>query len=265
MYYSASFAVLHHLQRAQRAQCERPFYTSGVSWLDNSSAKVLPSWPRYFKLLHNVVKEQKTITRLNYVPNVKVQIGQRFGRLIVVKRLQNDEHGGSVFDCRCDCGTAHHPVRGAFLSRKIPIKSCGCSRADHLARIHGIRRRGWGEAAKHAAYAQTKQSAKARGYEWKISEDKFHELAQQACRYCGSPPSNETAPRYGRYGTYRYNGIDRQDSTKGYVEGNMVPCCWRCNRAKCNMTLQEFLDWAGRLYAHSARSYSNDTTSDFEI
>jgi hypothetical protein len=209
-----------------------------------------------------VVKNGKRLSG-SIVPNVKVQPGQRYGRLLVVKRLQNDDKGRSVFLCCCDCKN-EVPVRGSFMSRPNGTRSCGCSRADHLARIHGICRRGWGEAAKHATYLQTKGSAVKRGLTWNITEDQFHSLAQQVCRYCGCPPSNMTAPRYGRYGTYRYNGIDRIDSSKGYSAENCGTSCWICNRAKNSMTEAKFMAWVKRVCAHSASSYGNDTT-DFEI
>lgn len=188
------------------------------------------------------------------MPNVKVKPGQRYGRLVVAERLQNDDHSRSVFLCLCDCGNKH-PVRGSFLTRKNGTRSCGCSHTDHLARIHKVCHRGWGEAAKHAAYLQTKGSATKRGHAWDLSEVQFHTLAQQPCRYCGRPPSNMTAPRYGRYGTYTYSGIDRIDSEKGYSVGNCATCCWTCNRAKNSMSEKDFMAWVKQVYDHSARSY----------
>jgi hypothetical protein len=35
--------------------------------------------------------------------------------------------------------------------------------------------------------------------------------------------------------------IDRLDNTKGYIPGNVVFCLWCINRAKSNMTEEEFL------------------------
>ena len=37
------------------------------------------------------------------------------------------------------------------------------------------------------------------------------------------------------------NGIDRLDSTQGYVNGNCVTCCGRCNEAKMSEDLSEFV------------------------
>ena len=46
------------------------------------------------------------------------------------------------------------------------------------------------------------------------------------------------------------NGIDRIDSSKGYVKGNVVTSCKYCNTAKNTMTQQEFKEWIVRVYEH---------------
>lgn len=38
------------------------------------------------------------------------------------------------------------------------------------------------------------------------------------------------------------NGIDRVDNDKGYVPGNVSPCCWVCNIAKGTMSLDEWAE-----------------------
>jgi len=32
------------------------------------------------------------------------------------------------------------------------------------------------------------------------------------------------------------------DSTKGYIEGNCLPCCASCNRAKRDSTAEEYIN-----------------------
>jgi len=46
------------------------------------------------------------------------------------------------------------------------------------------------------------------------------------------------------------NGIDRINSNIGYIEGNVVPCCKHCNRAKNTMSDSEFREWIKKIYAH---------------
>jgi len=50
--------------------------------------------------------------------------GQRFGRLVVIKRVENDKHKKPKWKCMCDCGNIKI-VLGAILKRG-ESKSCGC-------------------------------------------------------------------------------------------------------------------------------------------
>jgi hypothetical protein len=48
--------------------------------------------------------------------------GQRFGRLVVIKRYGSDGH--VIWKCRCDCGKSHN-VRSNHLRLGL-VQSCGC-------------------------------------------------------------------------------------------------------------------------------------------
>src|SRR3990172_10612067 len=54
--------------------------------------------------------------------------GQRFGRLVVLNIVPNDNHR-TTWLCICDCGNKH-TVRGDILKRG-KSKSCGCLREEH--------------------------------------------------------------------------------------------------------------------------------------
>ena len=52
--------------------------------------------------------------------------GQKFGKLTVIKRVENDKHGQVMWLCECDCG-CNSVVMGYNLKREH-TKSCGkCS------------------------------------------------------------------------------------------------------------------------------------------
>jgi len=50
--------------------------------------------------------------------------GKRFGRLTVLRRGPNDNHGKAMWVCRCDC-EKEVKVNGASLVRSL-TQSCGC-------------------------------------------------------------------------------------------------------------------------------------------
>lgn len=56
--------------------------------------------------------------------------GQRFGKLVVIKRDTNDIHNKARFICQCDCGNITS-VRGSHLTSG-KIVSCGCNKNNKL-------------------------------------------------------------------------------------------------------------------------------------
>ena len=60
----------------------------------------------------------------------KVEIGNRYGRLIVVERAESNKHSKSLWKCLCDCGNVKIIV-GSHL-RGGYTKSCGCLRIEKL-------------------------------------------------------------------------------------------------------------------------------------
>lgn len=90
-----------------------------------------------------------------------------------------------------------------------------------------------------------KHNAKNAGREFDLDPEEVVKLIQLPCHYCGCSPSNHWKTAWGSEADY--NGLDRVDNSKGYVEGNVVPCCYTCNGAKSSMSVEDFLAWIDRL------------------
>lgn len=90
-------------------------------------------------------------------------------------------------------------------------------------------------------YSHQRAKAKYRGHDWNLSIQSWYKLVKSDCYLCGSRPSNVFKPVKddGKcFGTsFVYNGLDRTDNTKGYIDGNVAPCCSRCNAIKSNQSL----------------------------
>jgi len=56
--------------------------------------------------------------------------GNRYGRLIVLKRVENDKHGSTRWSCRCDCGN-EKVISGSNLRSGKTI-SCGCFNSERI-------------------------------------------------------------------------------------------------------------------------------------
>lgn len=95
-----------------------------------------------------------------------------------------------------------------------------------------------GESGFNLLFSSYKHKALLRGFEFSLTRDEFKELTTKNCAYCQRPPSQERRTHTGV--PYLYTGVDRIDSARGYVVGNVAPCCLYCNRSKSDMPLDEW-------------------------
>lgn len=70
------------------------------------------------------------------------------------------------------------------------------------------------------------RSAKARDLSWEITTDQFMSFFNLPCEYCGDLIEGV--------------GIDRVDSSIGYIQSNLVPCCSLCNIMKMHLDYEVF-------------------------
>lgn len=161
------------------------------------------------------------------------ETANRHGRLVVIKRAESKQTA-ACWLCKCDCG-AECVVRGGNLRT-----GSGCLRRPP------------GAALRHL-FANLRSRAKERGYKWALTREQFAHLTRQDCFYCGVEPRQIRRVETGRNGKpYVYNGLDRVDNERGYVLGNVVPCCGDCNYAKRFRTPEEFEAWIHRVHERLA-------------
>jgi len=172
------------------------------------------------------------------------KLHDRYFRLEIIGEAKRTKRS-RVIIARCDCGT----------TKNIPayhwgkIRSCGCYQDDTKHNRKPKLALPQGEAARRNVIHSYKVGAKTRGLEFALTDEHLNCLFQDNCHYCGSSPSFVRRGR-GGYGDYTYNGMDRLDNSKGYVEDNVVSCCFICNRAKLDLPLDQFLAWVKRLSHH---------------
>lgn len=97
----------------------------------------------------------------------------------------------------------------------------------------------------HRAVTTYRRNAKAAGRAFELTEEAAAAYFNAPCAYCGT--------------TTEGLGIDRVDSSKGYVEGNMVPCCTLCNRMKSDLPREVFLTHVERIltFARKGTTFSS--------
>jgi hypothetical protein len=183
------------------------------------------------------------------------RVGQIFSKWTVLEFDHYSNDRKPYYLCRCECGT-ERVVKYIILSNGSS-KSCGCVKTKNgLAGIPNL---------------VSARSVWNVNYSDGCSFEKFMELSQQSCYYCGSPPSNKyntylkkdsNLKKIGRTSLknismdraeaawFIYNGLDRIDPSKRHTEDNIVPCCSVCNTAKLDMSIEEFKEWVCRVYLH---------------
>ena len=167
-------------------------------------------------------------------------IGKTFGQLTVVKYTGiADNKRNLLWECICTCGKSK--ITTGTKLRSFHTKSCGCLVPLRLRN----RNDNWEISAQNLLYAQYKSQAKSRELEFSLDKQLFILLTKQECHYCGTLPKSNI--KYGNH-LYSYNGLDRVDSSKGYIENNIVPCCSICNTMKFDLTLNEFIEHVKKIY-----------------
>lgn len=77
---------------------------------------------------------------------------------------------------------------------------------------------------------------KDKNREFLVSKEEFARILTQNCSYCNSTPEETTMT------------IDRIDSKKGYIDGNMQACCNTCNTMKMHLPESLFKDQIVKVY-----------------
>jgi hypothetical protein len=187
--------------------------------------------------------------------------GLRFGKLVVLgdyepsRRAINlpDNYAARVYAsvlCECDCGRTKRVSVNNL--RKGSTKSCGCFRLETSSengklsgRMNGLKRRKHPTIESSARDLFQKYMRRNPG---NLDFDKFYQLTQQACYYCGELPNQKYLVRNAtdNLGTYTYNGLDRLDNSKGYDLENVITCCGICNFMRNKLTMEDF-------FAHVAK------------
>jgi len=166
-------------------------------------------------------------------------VGVRQGKLLVIGSTEERVQGSIGWVCRCDCGT-----ECTISSRRILHRNkTSCGKCEDKRRQLPP-----GESGFRKLYGKYVHDASKIGREFLLTKDEFRTLTSGNCWYCGDAPHKLCNPGgCSGYSSYRYNGVDRQNTSIGYLTGNCVTCCFVCNVAKHTMSLEDFLRWISKI------------------
>jgi len=156
----------------------------------------------------------------------------KFGNLTVISNPTMDGHD---ITCMCVCGHITRMKEHALKSNTD--KSCShCKENMKDPRFYGI----------DDLYRRYLKSAHKKGLVFSLDRDLFFEETQKECAMCGTAPTRECVGR--KKSTILYNGLDRKDNHRGYIEDNIQTLCWPCNKMKGDQEESEFLALVETIY-----------------
>lgn len=177
-----------------------------------------------------------------------IKVGDTYGSWLVIAEPTKEKAGYWLVRCKCNYEKL---IEGYSI---ITGKSTQCLTCGNRQKAERIRKTGDIVAARQA-WSKHRQSARERNICSEISFDEFYHISKKPCWYCNHIPNSgyweNSSYRKDWHEPFISNGIDRIDNLKGYIVGNIAPCCIRCNRAKNDMTIEQWKEkirkWAGWL------------------
>lgn len=183
--------------------------------------------------------------------NVKDISGHVFGKLTAIEYAYT-KNENAYWKCMCACGNEHIACGSSLRRRRNPTKSCGCSLKNRVCKPKKEKTQEmideqYLKAMRHHINSRIKASNK----EVTLTDEDLLSITKADCYYCGSKPSNiiRLKRKWGNIDII-YQGIDRIDSSKGYIPDNVRPCCKHCNFAKSTLTETQFFEHIERIYKH---------------
>lgn len=154
--------------------------------------------------------------------------GSQFYKLTVLRRSssQTNCRKESNWECLCSCGTIRVVSRGSLTTGHVKgCRSCITPFGWHLRGMAPPNKLPRNQAAINIAFGAYVKRAKKKNMLMSIDRHTFEALVLAKCFYCHSEPNP-------------LNGLDRIDNSIGYVNTNVVACCWECNRIRGNSLSQ---------------------------
>lgn len=142
--------------------------------------------------------------------------GQRFGRLIVIRKTGMNPDGQSVWLCQCDCGNQIERKIGALHSNraKLASQSCGCfskERIQEIGRKRGLR--GWMIGIIHGY-----------GPNWKQQRAAARARDHYTCQECGK---NENGKVFDVHHIRPFKDFDSWQEANRLE--NLITLCQKCH------------------------------------
>ncbi len=172
-----------------------------------------------------------------------VEVGNKFGKLTVVKRLGRIKKGRSIFwRCECDCGSKKDMILSSHIIREAKYRSCGC-----LLNPSGKKHPNYVgyEDISGNHFNRIRKEAENRNLPFKISIKEIWELFEEQERKCALSGLDLQFGVNSRIKEKKREctaSLDRIDNTKGYTIDNVQWLYKDINKMKNTHTQTYFVN-----------------------
>ena len=172
--------------------------------------------------------QRKMIRKYGTTPEKQTQlkslIGKKFN-LLTVESVGDKVRGSFYLNCKCECGKNKVARERDILEGNT--KSCGCLNNNPTkCNFYKTKRKSTLNNCDRM-YRSLKSRSRARSLENRLTYEEYKAFYDLDCFYCNK--TNDT------------HGLDRLDSSKGYIIGNIVSCCKICNTMKNVLSYEDFV------------------------
>ncbi len=184
--------------------------------------------------IKNILKKYNLPIRQNHSYENENILNQKFGELTVLEKISKKQ-----CKCLCSCGT--EKIVYICNLKKGHTTSCGCFRAALAA---NRRWTGFGEISGHYwSLVQYGCTVRSRKIEFNITIEYTWNLFLEQDRKCALSGQNLIFAKTFKTRTEQTASLDRIDSSKGYIEGNVQWVHKNINIMKSNFTEEDFINW----------------------
>lgn len=171
--------------------------------------------------------------------------GKKFGKLLV-KEFAGHKNNLRQWLCICDCGN-EKIIRGGHLTKGF-TKSCGCE--AHPSKSNHKSWKGYEEIPLDF-FTTIKRNAEIRKIEFDITVEYLWEIFIKQNRKCAISGKELRFGRVTKDTKGKNVSVDRIDSTKGYINGNVQWTDKQINIMKNKMTMKEFLSLCNEIVKYN--------------
>ena len=160
---------------------------------------------------------------------ITIKSGDKYKNWTVIDGHKMSDHGNQLYKVQCDCGTTKWVQANELTNPKRNFKCAKCAAKDRGA-AQAERNGKVGELTL-TRFTKLRRSAEKRNIEFLVSLEylsNLYEIHKHTCAITGK-----------HFDSIDNASLDRIDSTKGYIKGNVQWTTYQANISKHIMTMDE--------------------------